>query len=151
MENHFTATGIVFNRKGEILMIKHKKLGVWLPPGGHVHENELPNVAALREIFEETGITAQIVTAADHEPTLIELPLPMEILFFEDIEGDGLHNLIDLVYLCRAENCETKSQEIEVDAVGWFSVAEILELEIFENTRNSVQKASRLWDKKALT
>ena len=46
MVNHFTATGFVFNESGKILMIKHKKLGVWLPPGGHIDENELPCKAA---------------------------------------------------------------------------------------------------------
>jgi ADP-ribose pyrophosphatase YjhB (NUDIX family) len=34
--------------------VKHKGLGVWLPPGGHVEEGELPHVSALREAFEET-------------------------------------------------------------------------------------------------
>jgi len=54
--NHFTATGIVFNQKREILMIHHNKLQVWLPPGGHIDENELPTDAVLREVFEETGM-----------------------------------------------------------------------------------------------
>ena len=58
VHNHFTATGLVFNNSGEILMIKHKKLGVWLPPGGHIDENELLCEAVIREIFEETGIVA---------------------------------------------------------------------------------------------
>src|SRR5215469_10989935 len=39
-----------------ILLIKHKGLGVWLPPGGHVEEGELPHIAALRETFEETNL-----------------------------------------------------------------------------------------------
>ena len=49
IQNHFTATGIVFNESGEIPMIKHKKLGVWLPPGGHINENELPCEAVVRD------------------------------------------------------------------------------------------------------
>jgi 8-oxo-dGTP diphosphatase len=42
--------------KQRILLVKHKGLGVWLPPGGHVEEGELPHVAALREAFEETNL-----------------------------------------------------------------------------------------------
>jgi len=38
--NPFTATGFVFNEHDEILMVKHKKLGVWLPPGGHIRRKE---------------------------------------------------------------------------------------------------------------
>jgi ADP-ribose pyrophosphatase YjhB (NUDIX family) len=58
VRNHFTVTGIVFNTENKILMIHHNKLRVWLPPGGHIEENELPDDAVLREIFEETGIRA---------------------------------------------------------------------------------------------
>ncbi len=36
MKQHFTATGIVFNENNEILMVHHKKLGVWLVPGGYI-------------------------------------------------------------------------------------------------------------------
>lgn len=39
-----------------ILLVKHNGFGMWLPPGGHVEEGELPHVAALRETFEETNI-----------------------------------------------------------------------------------------------
>jgi ADP-ribose pyrophosphatase YjhB (NUDIX family) len=42
--------------KQSILLVKHKGLGVWLPPGGHVEEGELPHIAALREAFEETNM-----------------------------------------------------------------------------------------------
>ena len=69
MEKHFTATGIVLNDAHQVLMIRHKKLGVWLPPGGHVEENELPDEAVLREVLEETGIQARILPNAE-EPAL---------------------------------------------------------------------------------
>ena len=60
--NHFTATGIVFNSAKQVLMIFHKKLQVWLLPGGHIEENELPDDAVLREIYEETGVKAEILS-----------------------------------------------------------------------------------------
>ena len=87
VQNHFTATGIVFNPTGKILMMKHKKLGVWLPPGGHIDDNELPCDACLREIFEETGVNAKIVSANTPIGTgddCKELAQPLVILL-EDI------------------------------------------------------------------
>ena len=141
--NHFTATGIVFNENGEILMIKHRKLGVWLPPGGHIDKNELPCKAVLREIFEETGVQAKVITAAQETGIPMdscELPLPMQILL-EDIEGTGLHNHIDMIYLCLAENPALKPQENEIDGIGWFTPTAAMRLETFDNVRNSVQKA----------
>jgi len=148
--NHFTATGFVFNENDEILMIKHKKLGVWLPPGGHIDENELPCEAVLREILEETGVKAKVITAAQDTGVpacAYELPLPMEILL-EDIEGTGLHNHIDMIYLCLAENSILKPQENEVDGIGWFAPAAIMGLNTFDNVRNSVQKA--VWHMKRI-
>lgn len=51
----YTAGGILIH-KGKVLLVKHKKLGIWLNPGGHIDEDELPHEAAEREFFEETGI-----------------------------------------------------------------------------------------------
>ena len=48
---HFTATTYVIH-EGKVLMHLHKSLGVWLPVGGHIDENETPEQAALREIKE---------------------------------------------------------------------------------------------------
>ncbi|MCL2198256.1 MAG: NUDIX domain-containing protein [Defluviitaleaceae bacterium] len=143
--NHFTATGFVFDDEGRVLMIKHKKLGVWLPPGGHVDENELPCAAVLREVFEETGVRARVVSTARGDVQGMELALPMEILL-EDIEGDGSHNHIDLIYLCRAEGAELRPQEAEIDGIGWFLPSQVLELDTFDNVRTSVEKAVKLME-----
>jgi len=147
MENHFTATGFVFNPEGKVLMIKHKKLGVWLPPGGHIDENELPNEAALREIYEETGIMAKIISATKIAPPVdsqcVSLPMPMEILL-EDIEGTGLHNHIDLVYLCTTDDSRLRGQEAEIDGIGWFSPEEALMLDTFANVISSLNKAIKM-------
>ena len=151
MINHFTATGFVFNSDDKVLMIKHKKLGVWLPPGGHIDENELPCDAVRREIFEETGIRARVISAADALPNsgCRELALPMEILL-EDIEGDGTHNHIDMIYLCRADDGSLRPQTAEIDDIGWFAVAEFDKLQTFENTKASVKKAFMLLKNKEL-
>ncbi|MDR0272051.1 MAG: NUDIX domain-containing protein [Clostridiales bacterium] len=146
IKNHFTATGIVFNDDGNVLMVKHKKFGKWLPPGGHIEENELPCDAVLREIFEETGVKARVVSATFDTDSMVEkrckeLPVPLTIQL-QDIEGDGSHNHIDMIYLCRAENSALKPQENEIDGVGWFSPSQVIdELETFENIRSSVGKA----------
>ena len=47
----------------KVLLVRHHKLGIWLSPGGHVEQDELPHQAAKREFGEETGVTCTVVSA----------------------------------------------------------------------------------------
>ncbi|HEY0935552.1 MAG TPA: NUDIX domain-containing protein [Trebonia sp.] len=42
-----------------LLLGDHRKSGLWLPPGGHVEEDEDPRQAVIRETREELGIAAE--------------------------------------------------------------------------------------------
>lgn len=55
-----TASGFVIANQ-KILLVKHKKLGFWLAPGGHVDQGELLHLAAKREVLEETGLKVKII------------------------------------------------------------------------------------------
>jgi len=56
----YTAGGILIYRD-KVLLIKHKKLNMWLGPGGHVDDGEVPSEAAEREFYEETGLKVKAV------------------------------------------------------------------------------------------
>jgi 8-oxo-dGTP pyrophosphatase MutT (NUDIX family) len=56
---HFTVAVFVV-RDGRVLLHWHRKLGMWLPPGGHIERNELPDEAAAREVLEETGVEVEL-------------------------------------------------------------------------------------------
>jgi 8-oxo-dGTP pyrophosphatase MutT (NUDIX family) len=59
-DGHITASAFVVNATfTHLLLIKHKALGRWLQPGGHVDVADADLVqAAIREAAEETGILA---------------------------------------------------------------------------------------------
>lgn len=58
-KKHFTATGYTINKnRTKMLLIHHKGLNKWLPPGGHIEDDEVPHEAAIREVYEETGVMA---------------------------------------------------------------------------------------------
>jgi 8-oxo-dGTP pyrophosphatase MutT (NUDIX family) len=55
---HVTASAVVLSADGhEALLVRHRKLGLWLHPGGHVEpgDGSLAD-AARREAVEETGV-----------------------------------------------------------------------------------------------
>lgn len=119
---HFVATVYVAN-DGATLLHEHRKLGLWLPPGGHVERDELPHEAALREVREETGLDVELHREHDdvRSPTVRPLPEPAHLLL-EDIdvlEGKVAHQHVDLVYYGRADSREINPEEGERTAEAW--------------------------------
>ncbi len=55
-----SASAIIHNERGEVLLLKRRDDGQWDPPGGHIDPDETPARAVERETLEETGL---IVTA----------------------------------------------------------------------------------------
>lgn len=111
---HFTASALVENR-GEFLLLYHRKLGMWLYPGGHVEADEEPQDAALRELEEEAAITASLVCCRPlrgmpvqlEVSTTAELPMPLSILCEQIPDKDGGHHWhIDMIYLARADDAQ---------------------------------------------
>jgi 8-oxo-dGTP diphosphatase len=50
------SVSIFCRHEGEILLVRHRRLGTWLPVGGEVEPGETPLEAARRELREETGL-----------------------------------------------------------------------------------------------
>ena len=45
---HITGSALIVGRRG-IVLLRHKSLGIWVQPGGHIDAGELPWEAAARE------------------------------------------------------------------------------------------------------
>jgi 8-oxo-dGTP pyrophosphatase MutT (NUDIX family) len=45
-------------RDGDVALVRHKALGKWLQPGGHLQTDEAPWDGAMREVEEEAGLCA---------------------------------------------------------------------------------------------
>ena len=100
---HFTATGFVVHER-HVALHWHRKVHEWLPPGGHIDDNEDPVQAVLREIAEESGLEAEIANTAP----VLGLQYPYEVappytIMVEDIDDpvEGYHQHIDMIYICR--------------------------------------------------
>jgi 8-oxo-dGTP diphosphatase len=58
----------VFRDDGAVLLVERSKpprAGLWSLPGGHIEAGETAASAALRELGEETGVTAELVGLVD--------------------------------------------------------------------------------------
>ena len=104
---HVTASAIVVGRRGTVLH-RHKRLGLWLQPGGHIDPGEAPWEAAARETVEETGLA---VTPAG------EASSPVHV----DVHAGGRgHTHLDVRYLLEAPDAEPVAGPGESPDVRWF-------------------------------
>ncbi len=55
-ERRAFSVAVFARHAGRVLLIKHRRLGVWLPVGGEIEPGETPLEAARRELAEETGL-----------------------------------------------------------------------------------------------
>jgi 8-oxo-dGTP diphosphatase len=55
-ERRAFSVSIFCRHAGKVLLIKHNRLGTWLPVGGEIEPGETPLEAAVRELEEETGL-----------------------------------------------------------------------------------------------
>jgi 8-oxo-dGTP pyrophosphatase MutT (NUDIX family) len=109
---HVTGSAIVVGPRG-VLLHRHKRLGVWMQPGGHVDPGEPPWDAAVRETAEETGLAAAHPAGG---PRLVHVdvhPAPRG------------HTHLDLRYLLRADG-EPDPPPGESQTVRWFPWPEAL-------------------------
>jgi 8-oxo-dGTP pyrophosphatase MutT (NUDIX family) len=127
MERHFTVTGFVVDGD-RTLLHWHKKLQIWLPPGGHVDANEDPVQAVLREVREETGIVAEIVPSQREFAftNVTALPPPISIIVADvEVDGPHPHQHIDMSYVVRPVAGAPGGEAEEDHGFIWVSEAEL--------------------------
>ena len=127
MERHFTVTGFVVDGE-RTLLHWHKKLGIWLPPGGHIDANEDPVQAVLREVREETGIIAEVVPGGrTYTFTNVQsLPAPISIIVADvAIDGEEPHQHIDLSYAVQPVAGAPREEAEEDHGFVWVSAEQL--------------------------
>lgn len=138
------ASCIIIN-KGKTLLLKHKKLGVWLYPGGHIEENEIPTEAAVREAKEETGYRISIVGTKPlrfkEKGVAEEKPMPLCILYETVPYKTGTHMHFDNVYLGKITGKKSKISDEESGELRWFSQKEIKHIETYKNVKEVINLA----------
>lgn len=68
-ERRAFSVSIFARHRGKILLVRHARLGTWLPAGGEIEPGETPLEAARRELLEETGLAGRFEPVAGVDGT----------------------------------------------------------------------------------
>jgi len=106
-------------------LIHHRKLGKWLPLGGHIELDEDPEIAALREAKEESGLDVELL--GERPPTTEPGTRALIAPRFLDIHRiTDTHEHIGMIYWARPEKfSEAKCAVEEHHAIRWCSEADL--------------------------
>lgn len=108
---HVTGSAIVVGPRG-VVLLEHKRLGLWLQPGGHIDPGETPWDGGLREAREETGLDVEFADLGpDGAPRLVHVDVH---------DGGRGHTHLDLRYLVDGGSADPAPPEGESQIIDWF-------------------------------
>ena len=110
---HVTGSAIVTGPRGVVLHL-HKRLGLWLQPGGHIEAGESPADGALREAREETGL---VVRHPAGGPRLVHVDVH---------PGPKGHTHLDVRFLVEADDDDPAPGADESPDARWFTLEDAI-------------------------
>ncbi len=147
MIRQFTATVYIIKNQ-HVLLIYHRKLHKWLPPGGHMDPHEIPPETAKREAFEETGLEIELLSQENiwidrWNAKSFERPFMCLLEEIPQRPDFPAHQHIDMIYVGRPIGGELIENIEETGGLRWFSLDEIESLagdiDIFEETKEAIR------------
>lgn len=130
----YSAGGVLYRvnaGKVEVVMIATDGGKRWGLPKGHVRRGEAAEMAAVREVAEETGLQGRVV---QHLAT---------IEYWFRTGSTRVHKYVDM-FLLDYLNGEITPQESEVDDARWFALDDALRQSSFKRERNVLVQVQEL-------
>ncbi len=132
-----SAGGVVLDMTSDppavALIARHDRRSrlLWSLPKGHVEEGETPEQAALREVFEETGLVGRIVA-------------PLGVIdFWFVVEDKRIHKTVHH-FVIEAVGGELSDEDVEVEAVEWIPFHQVVRKLAYGDERRLVEKVPQI-------
>lgn len=118
----------------KVLLIHHKKLGKWLPVGGHIDKDETPDQALKREIKEEVNLEIEILCPSPL-PSVGNVIENLALPFHVNVHPVNDHYHCCFYYLCKPVLGNKVKINHESNSFHWFTAAELHEEIVPEDVR----------------
>jgi len=138
---HFTASAFVLSPdRRDMVLIHHKKLGIWVQPGGHVEPADADLIgAARREVLEEVGL-------GELEPITTDgtLVFDVDIHLIPARKTDPPHEHFDVRFAFVAKTRELVSSD-EVADLRWVPLSDVEQMGSDESVLRAVRKLRKMY------
>jgi 8-oxo-dGTP diphosphatase len=136
IERRAFSVSVFARHGGRVLLIRHARLGKWLPAGGEIEAGETPLEAARRELREETGLEGRF--EAPGATTFID-GSPAGLLAYEEHAAGSKGSHLNFAFVAEVDS-ERVVGNGEFSEHRWF--AEPSEIEALDAPKNVVQLAA---------
>ncbi|PCI78722.1 nucleoside triphosphate hydrolase [Candidatus Aerophobetes bacterium] len=131
--------------EAQIALIFHPIFKKWMPPGGHIEENESPQQAAIRETLEETGLDVTLInptalTFNHPNAKTVASPICCALENIPQSNKAAAHQHIDFIFLATPKLATTFSSKENLTP-KWYTQKQIHalpEMLIFKETREII-------------